>query len=56
MFDNLSVTNGAFMKFVYGALIATSIFIWFPAQAQDATKVASAEAAALQWLTHHGCR
>lgn len=39
------------MKFVYSTLIAAFILTLPPAQAQDAEKVAGAEAAALKWLT-----
>jgi hypothetical protein len=38
------------MKFVYSIIVAAFIFSLPPAQAQDAEKVASAEAAALKWL------
>jgi hypothetical protein len=39
------------MKIIYSTLIAAFIFTLPAAQAQDAEKVASAEAAALKWLT-----
>ena len=39
------------MKFIYSIIVAAFIFTLPPAQAQDAEKVASAEAAALKWLT-----
>jgi hypothetical protein len=39
------------MKFVYSALVAAFILTLPLAQAQDAEKVASAESAALKWLT-----
>jgi hypothetical protein len=42
---------GVFMKIIYGAIIAAFVLTLSPAQAQDAQKVASAEAAALKWLT-----
>jgi hypothetical protein len=51
MFGKVSVKNGVFMKFVYSALVAALILTLPLAQAQDAEKVASAEAAALKWLT-----
>jgi Protein of unknown function (DUF4019) len=40
-----------FMKFVYSALVAAFVLTLPLAQAQDAEKVASAESAALKWLT-----
>jgi hypothetical protein len=42
--------NGVCMKFVYSIIVAAFCFALPPAQAQDAEKVASAEAAALEWL------
>src|ERR1700690_1010493 len=39
-----------FMKFVFCVLVATFMFTAPPARAQEAEKVASAEAAALAWL------
>lgn len=39
------------MRFVYSIIVAAFILTLPPAQAQDAEKVASAEAAALKWLT-----
>lgn len=38
------------MKFVFGIMFAAFICVTAPAQAQDETNVASAEAAALSWL------
>jgi Protein of unknown function (DUF4019) len=51
MSAKISVKTGVFMKIIYSALIAAFIFTLPPAQAQDADKVATAEAAALKWLT-----